>query len=105
MSGANGDGEANGAEGAAPPTPEEALAAFGEPRDRIDRIAVFVATQAVNMAKMIELQAQGLADLLKLQSSTMTFLAERIVRLEAEVARLGEATRDTPSDDGKETLQ
>jgi hypothetical protein len=89
----HGDGNGgNGAEGAARPTVEEALAAFGEPRDRLDRIALFVGEQTINIGRMIESQTRGTADLLKLQSdamiSMMRLLGEQIEVLTREIASL-----------------
>jgi hypothetical protein len=101
MSGTDGNGETGSAEGAPRPSIEEALAAFGEPRDRVDRIGLFVAQRTVDVTRMIELQAQGMADVLKLQSDMILLLGERVARLEARL----EAMRDMPSDDEEGTIQ
>jgi hypothetical protein len=90
----------NDAEGSPRRSLEEAIAALGEPKD-IDRLAIFVGRQTVDMARMIEGQTRAMADLLKRQADAMIglmkFLGERISHLEAEVARL-KAQRDAPSD-------
>ena len=76
----NGDGKTNG-EATRRPTIEEALLAPGEPRDRLDRVAIFAATQAQQFLNMF-----GAVD-------------DRLEALEAEIARL-KTQRDRPADTG-----
>jgi len=70
---------------------DAALAAMPD-RDRLDKLAAFVATQSDTMVRMIQAQSNATLRMIEL-------LGQRFALLEAEVARL-RAQQGAPSEDG-----
>jgi hypothetical protein len=68
------------------PTLEEALAAFGEPRDRLDRLALFLGQQTISIAGMIETQTRATIELMKLVSDQVGLLASEVASLREQRA-------------------
>jgi hypothetical protein len=95
--GANGNGDSGNREGARP-TYEEARAAFGEPRDRVDRVALFAVEQSEALLQAFKLQSEGMLELIAL-------LNERFRLLEAEIAKLKAERRGEPPEDERGSLQ
>jgi hypothetical protein len=101
--GANGNGNGNGgtpgngAEGErAKITFEEARAAMGPPRDRVDQVVRFAADQSETLSRAIAAQARAMAELSEL-------INERFRNVEAEVSRLRALLRDRRADMGDES--
>jgi hypothetical protein len=78
----NGNGRTHESQRAAPREEyEAALAAAGEPRDRIDRVARFAMEESAALMQMIREQHEFTRDLIAL-------LNQRFRRLETEIAKL-----------------
>ncbi len=73
----------------------EALASMGEPRDRLDKLAVFTATQTHALAEMIDKLASSTAEQDRQLLDVIKLLSRRVEILETELARSKGGEKET----------